>query len=245
MTRLPACLLVAAVALLLPGCVGQRPSDLLSNLPPASPDDLTAVYYFPEHPDKQIPAGEIISVVVSARNTGSRPLNLSAITGSINSAAKYEVFIQNFTIGRYFAPLAPGAEASLEYKFRADPVLGSSPAREFQVALHLLYESHGSYYSSTFFNQTVDIGEVPRVVDFDLVWLALTVAALLAAAAHFGHAAVAERLGLVRGLRGKRKRAARAEVHVTAIDGDDWVKGTHYDVQKRRRAAVAAAQRKA
>lgn len=41
---------------------------------------------------------------------------------------------------RYFSPLAPGAEASLEYKFRADPILGGTPAREFIVALHLLYE---------------------------------------------------------------------------------------------------------
>jgi hypothetical protein len=180
-------------------------------------------------------------------------MNLSAIVGSINSAEKYDMFIQNFTIGvgligggrggsragcvargsrcagaassgwqwrlqqqrpheqraepwrrqqrrpavlllprlrgltpslphpqpqRYFTPLAPGAEASLEYKFRADPILGSTPAREFQVALHLLYEVDGQYYSSTFFNQTVDISEAPRLVDADLIWLAVTLIAL-------------------------------------------------------------------
>lgn len=164
------------------GCLAQRPADLLSNLPPAG--DLTVVHYFPEHPDKQIPAGDIvsaprarwhigprgrllshctrpnrrraakqpahaaaacrpraltakqvggamcrgnvgavrrqcralttrrtgiehehaplrpqISVVVSAHNTGSKPMNLSAIVGSINSPEKYDMFIQNFTIG--------------------------------------------------------------------------------------------------------------------------------------------------
>lgn len=41
---------------------------------------------------------------------------------------------------RYFVPIPPGGEASLEYKFRADPLLGSTPPREFIVALHLFYE---------------------------------------------------------------------------------------------------------
>jgi hypothetical protein len=37
-------------------------------------------------------------------------------------------------------PVAPGAEASLEYRFRADPILGATPPREFALALHLFYE---------------------------------------------------------------------------------------------------------
>lgn len=40
-----------------------------------------------------------ISVVVSAHNTGAKAMNLSAIVGSINSPEKYDMFIQNFTIG--------------------------------------------------------------------------------------------------------------------------------------------------
>ena len=31
----------------------------------------------------------------------------------------------------------------MEYKFRADPILGSTPPREFIVALHLFYEVGG------------------------------------------------------------------------------------------------------
>lgn len=40
-----------------------------------------------------------ISVIVSGHNTGSKPMNLSAIVGSINSPEKFDVFIQNFTVG--------------------------------------------------------------------------------------------------------------------------------------------------
>lgn len=235
MRTLQICLLAAVLALVLPGGSAQRPSDLLSNLPPAG--ELSVVHYFPEHPDKQFPAGDVISVVVSGHNTGSRPMNLSAIVGSINSPEKYEMFIQNFTIGRYFAPLAPGAEASLEYKFRADPILGSTPPREFIVALHLFYEVEGAYFSTTFFNQTVDITEPPKVVDTDLLWLAGTMLALLGGLAYLGYSKLADRLGLKQ--RAKKAKTKAAADNPAALDEDDWVRGTHYEVQKRRRAAAA------
>ena len=240
-----------------------------------------------------------ITVVVSGRNTGSKPMNLSAVVGSINSPEKFDMYIQNFTVAvsrvgcgcrgaaarmeeseeeqqcgaaaagggaaermewmevqrqqrrvhagqeaqcsaapgggrcaeqrklllgaaqapvaadgtcrgtplkstqlqrtpttpttptthrqqnkqrqRYFAPLAPGAEASIEYKFRADPILGATPPREWAVALHVLYEVSGEYFSSTFFNQTVEFAERPRLVDTDLLWLAATLLALAGA----------------------------------------------------------------
>ncbi|KIZ03292.1 Translocon-associated protein subunit alpha [Monoraphidium neglectum] len=233
MRTMQICLLAAVLALVVPGSTAQRPGDLLGNLPPAG--ELSVAHYFPEHPDKQFPAGDIISVVVSGHNTGAKPMNLSAIVGSINSPEKYEMFIQNFTIGRYFAPLAPGAEASIEYKFRADPILGSTPAREFIVALHLFYEVEGSYFSTTFFNQTVDITEAPKLVDTDLIWLVGTLLAGLGAAGYFAFTKLSEKLGLNKG---KAKKAKKAEGPVT-IDEDDWVKGTHYEVQKRRRAAAA------
>jgi len=52
-----------------------------------------------------------ISVVVSGRNTGSKPMNLSAIVGSINSPQNYDMFIQNFTVGvRGICDAAVGAE---------------------------------------------------------------------------------------------------------------------------------------
>jgi len=40
------------------GSMGQRSSDLLSNLPPAG--ELTVAHYFPEHPDKAFPAGDVV-----------------------------------------------------------------------------------------------------------------------------------------------------------------------------------------
>lgn len=39
--------------------MAQRPSDLLGNLPPAG--ELAVAHYFPEHSDKQFPAGDVVS----------------------------------------------------------------------------------------------------------------------------------------------------------------------------------------
>ena len=61
-------------------------------------------------------------MVVSGRNTGSKPMNLSAIVGSINSAEKYDMFIQNFTIGVRRRP----AQASLRQSAGA---MAAGPAR--------------------------------------------------------------------------------------------------------------------
>lgn len=76
----------------------------------------------------------------------------------------------------YFEPLPPGEEVSLEYIFRPDPIL--SP-REFTVAVHLFYEDpEGNFYSNTVFNSTVDIVEMPKLVDTEMVFMYLTLAAL-------------------------------------------------------------------
>ena len=40
--------------------VGQRASDILGSLPPQG-EDLAVKYYFPEHVDAELPAGEVVS----------------------------------------------------------------------------------------------------------------------------------------------------------------------------------------
>jgi hypothetical protein len=59
-------------------------------------------------------------------------------------------------------------------------------------------------------------------------------------AGYFAYGALAERLGLPK-LNARRRAAKKADAGAgaAAIDGDEWVKGTHYELQKRRRAAAA------
>ena len=166
---------------------------------------------------------------------------------------------------RYHAPLAPGQEASLEYKFRADPSLGSTPPRDLGLSLHLLYAAAGagaatgadaSYFTRTLANATrVGVSEAPRLVDFDLVWLALTLLALAAAAAYFGlqraaaaglvskGGVLAGVLGVGAGGKGAGGKGAGAAAPAP-LDEDEWVKGTHYDAQRRRKQQQQQQQQK-
>jgi hypothetical protein len=72
----------------------------------------------------------------------------------------------------YFQLLPPGEELSVEYTFRPDPIL--SP-REFIVALHLIYEdpATGALHSNTVFNSTIDIVEMPKLVDTEMLFMYL------------------------------------------------------------------------
>ncbi len=129
----------------------------------------------------------------------------------------------------YGQPVAPGEEVSLEYKFLPDPRL---EPRDFVVALTAFYvDSQGKWYSSTFFNQTVNIVEVKKLVDWELLFLIVLFAAGIAGIGE--HDAKEAAGGLVtaasRGLRGSRsvqrawgmgpvaravaERAAPADVH--------------------------------
>lgn len=56
------CALVLVSAAVLPGTLGQRPSDVLGNLPPAG-SELAASHYFPEHSVKSFPAGDVVGAL--------------------------------------------------------------------------------------------------------------------------------------------------------------------------------------
>jgi hypothetical protein len=74
--------------------------------------------------------------------------------------------------------LPPGEELSVEYKFRPDPIL--SP-REFIVAIHLIYEDpeDNRMHSNLVFNQTVDIVEMQKFIDTEMLFLYLMLAAVV------------------------------------------------------------------
>ena len=84
----------------------------------------------------------------------------------------------------YFRELIPGEELSVEYSFRPDPIL--SP-REFIVALHLIYEDPeaGRMHSNLVFNSTVDIVEMQKLIDTEMLFLYLMLAAVVGGGGEF------------------------------------------------------------
>lgn len=79
----------------------------------------------------------------------------------------------------YFEIVNPGEEVSVEYGFTPNPLLTPT---EFTVALTLFYEdTKGEFFSTTFFNSTIDIVEKPKLIDTDLIFMTLTLAAIFTA----------------------------------------------------------------
>lgn len=217
--------------MLLAGAAAQS-SDILGSLPP--PGSLTTALYFPEHAQKQFPAGDVITAVISAHNDNSKAYNLTAVVASLHSPTDYSMYVQNFTHMVYFKEVQPNQERSVEYKFRLSPQV---PTRDFIVAVHILYQdAAGGYFSNVAFNGTVDVVEKPSLIDWGAIFMYIMIFGTLGGIGYAVISNSSDRLGIKRVAKKARKGGDKA----AAFDEDEWVKGTPYDVEKRKKAAAKA-----
>lgn len=208
----------------------------LTDLPPSG--DITVNHFFPNHPVTKFPAGEQIKVVAGIHNDASSGYNISAIMGSINIPNEFSQYIQNFTQQLYFVMLEPGEELSVEYAFHPDRLLAG---REFQLALTLFYEdTKGGFFSTTFFNQTVDFTEIEKLIDTEAIFLYLLFIAAIGAAGFWGYKSLAGVTGMK--VKTKSKPKPRTDA-AKESDAGDWLKGTNYDPN--RKATKSTSQKKA
>lgn len=209
------------------------PRHPLTDLPPGG--EIKVNHFFPLHATKQFPAGGEIKVVVGVHNAATESYNMSAIMGSINSPSDLKLYIQNFTQQVYFEVVEAGEELSLEYTFRPDPAL---PARDYHVMLTLFYEDakHG-FYSTTFFNGTVDIAETPKLIDTEILFLYLLIVGVLGVAGLYAYNTLSG-LGFFKTT--KTKKVTRKQETVKVEDEDEWLTGTNYDPKKKKAAAATA-----
>jgi hypothetical protein len=206
-------------------------AELLNTLP--APGALTTAIYFPDHPTKQFPAGDIITAVISAHNDNTKAYNLTAIVASLNSPMDFSMYIQNFTHRVYFEELPPGEERTLEYKFQ---LAQQVPTRDFQVAIHLIYEDVGSsgYYSNVAFNATIEVVEKPKLVDMEGIFMYLMIAAALGGTGYWFFVNASDKLGVKKATKKSKKGDGRA----AAFDEDEWIKDTPYAVAQKKKTAA-------
>mmetsp|Transcript_36631 Transcript_36631/g.81524 ORF Transcript_36631/g.81524 Transcript_36631/m.81524 type:complete len:238 (-) Transcript_36631:670-1383(-) len=222
------CLLIGAYA-------AEPQQHPLTNLP--APGMISTGFFFPEHPTKQFPAGKVITAVLGIHNDATEQYNITAIMGSLNSPNDFSIFVQNFTEQIYHQPVESSQELSLEYKFMPDPRL---EPRDFVVALTVFYhDAKGQYFSNTFFNQTIEIVEVKKLIDWELIFLFMFIGGLVAAVVYVAYSYAASYLNTM-GFVKKSKKTKRTETSRGVEDHDEWVKGTNYDNFKKRKAATAA-----
>lgn len=134
----------------------------LTNMPGPS-EDVETSYIYPGNTDHKFPIGHTVTVLCHLSNEGEGPLNVTAIMGSLNYVFDFRHHIQNYTYKPFGIVVKSGEEVTLQYEFQLHPEL---EAMEYTLAHTAFYESDAESYSSTFFNQTVEL--VHSITDFDV-----------------------------------------------------------------------------
>ncbi|CAD7699658.1 unnamed protein product [Ostreobium quekettii] len=172
-----------------------------------------------------------IPVLLGFRNEGGEAVNVSAIMGSLNSAADFRVHYQNFSMQPLGVTVPPNVELTMEYLFRPDPAL---PPMEFRVAITAFYSNvaGNEWHSSTFFNETIEIVDPEKLFDTEVLFMYATLICIFALIV-FGIVRWAANLSIFK----KAAATKKTKAVNTATGDDDWLKGTPASkVMKSRKA---------
>jgi len=157
-------------------------------------------FLFPEHPDLELPAGEVIEVLLGFTNKHQLPTeeegeenavtgttyNVTMIFASLNHPSDFRYFIQNYSRFDYGVLVGPSEEATFSYRFRPDPLL---EPRDFGLMVHVIYEDINANIThvNTFFNSTIEVTEPLSTFDLQLAFTYFVVFVVIAAIAFFGY----------------------------------------------------------
>lgn len=223
-----ASLLLLACAIV--GSYAQQPHPL-SVLP--GPGDITTGFFFPDHPTKKFTAGKPVTVVLGVHNDASEAYNVTAILGSLNSPMDFRMYIQNFTQSVYLQVIPPGEDLTFEYTFNPDYRL---EPRDFTVALTVVYHNEKEqFFSNTFFNETIEIVEEPKLIDYEMISLVVLLAAIAGGAVYLAYNSAVSQLQSM-GIMKKTKKT-KVESAGRPDDDDEWIKGTDYDAFRKKKLA--------
>jgi len=129
----------------------------LTDMPESSPD-VVAVGLLPNNMDNELFTGTPTDAIVGIVNNGAAMMNVTSISGSINSPFDFSYYTQNQTVTQYNQILQEGEEFTFRYKFYPATDLDSV---EYQLALTVFYENEEELFSETFFNKTVTFVHKP------------------------------------------------------------------------------------
>eukprot|EP01041_Mallomonas_annulata_P008220 gene8220-16897_t len=125
----------------------------LTNMPDAA-IDVKTTYFFPKHTDQKFPIGETVTVLCHIINDGQFTYNVTAIMGSLNSPYDFSFHIQNYSYKPFGIVIKAGEEYTFDYQFQLHQNL--EPV-EYALAHTIFYEDDSESFSSTFFNQTIEL----------------------------------------------------------------------------------------
>jgi len=131
--------------------------------------DAETTVLFPDYPDKQLPAGKPIRVLVGLANRGDSTLVVETLDASFRYPQDYSYTIQNFTASLYNGVVQSGEEASYQYQFFPHESYGGRP---FGVTIMMFYkDAEGNQYATGVFNETVTFQELEESFDGEQFFL--------------------------------------------------------------------------
>ena len=140
-----------------------------------SPNAVTTVL-FPEFPEKNLPAGKPIYVIVGIQNKGENDFIIDSIDASFRYPQDYSYFIQNFTGSQYNRVVQPSFEASFLYAFHPHESYGGRP---FGLTVMMMYkDADGNQFGNGVFNETITFKELEESFDGETFFLYVLLAAI-------------------------------------------------------------------
>jgi len=131
-------------------------------------DAVTSVL-FPEYPEKDLPAGKPLHLLVGLKNKGEKDFIIETIDASFRYPQDYNYFIQNFTAISYNSVVSPGDEATFRYSFFPHESYGGRP---FGLTVLMFFkDSDGNQYGAGVFNETVTLKELDENFDGETFFL--------------------------------------------------------------------------
>eukprot|EP01040_Poterioochromonas_malhamensis_P004559 gene4559-4888_t len=141
---------------------------------PSQSEDISTSFYFPSHGDLKLPIGEVVTTLCHFGNKGASYYNISAIMGSLNSPYDFRHHFQNYSYKPIGMVVKSDEEITMQYSFQLHPDL--EPV-DYQLSITVFYESETEAFSTTFFNQTVELYS-PQA-DYDLETVSLVIYSFL------------------------------------------------------------------
>lgn len=195
-------------------------------------NDVTTSIVFPEHANKEFPAGDIITAVVGFHNNGESAFKVEALRASLRFPQDFRQIIQNFTVLETpNAVVPPKTHASFLYKFR--PYEKFEP-KDFGFIVEVICgDAQGDVFLNEAFNGTVNVVEGNESFDFQEAFSYVTYVAVLAAGFLF-----------FRKPDGKKSystsKKEKVEVGTKDSADNEWLVGTHAaDTPKKKKGTAS------
>lgn len=138
--------------------------------------DADTVILFTKNPSKQLPAGDVVKILVGFSNNGKSDFIVDTLDASLRYPQDFSYYIQNFTAFQYTSLVKPGHQATFEYAFRPHESFGGRP---FGLVINLNYKDAASkQYIDAVFNETINIVESDEGFDGETFFLYVFLAAI-------------------------------------------------------------------